>query len=164
MIKLHCKLLCFVIVITDAFVPWCENLSTRRSEWGDKKSICNKFQQTSPLVGIVWPTHHQHELLFGLMDGKVKVGFMSLPFGFLKQFVYCSIALLILTSMRESERDDIVNETHFTLDHSLHLICKRRPGFEQGYGTSATACYWKWSLVGKCEGRWTQGRGVIVFC
>ncbi|XP_024359090.2 intraflagellar transport protein 172 isoform X4 [Physcomitrium patens] len=43
-------------------------------EWGDKKSICNKFQQTSQVVSIVWPNQHQNELVFGLMDGKVKAG------------------------------------------------------------------------------------------
>ena len=45
-----------------------------RADWGDKKSICNKFQQTSPVVSIVWPAQHQNELLFGLTDGKVKAG------------------------------------------------------------------------------------------
>lgn len=45
-----------------------------RVEWGDKKSICNKFQQTSQVVSIVWPNQHQNELVFGLMDGKVKAG------------------------------------------------------------------------------------------
>ena len=45
-----------------------------RAEWGDKKSICNKFQQTSPVVSIVWSNQHQNKLLFGLTDGKVKAG------------------------------------------------------------------------------------------
>ena len=44
------------------------------SEWGDKKSICNKFQQASPVTSIVWPEQRPNELVFGLAEGKVKVG------------------------------------------------------------------------------------------
>ena len=44
------------------------------SEWGDKKSICNKFQQASPVTCIVWPEQRPNELVFGLAEGKVKVG------------------------------------------------------------------------------------------
>ncbi|CAK9199445.1 unnamed protein product [Sphagnum troendelagicum] len=43
-------------------------------QWGERKSICNKFQQRLPIVNLIWPCQHQHELLFGLTDGKVKVG------------------------------------------------------------------------------------------
>jgi len=44
------------------------------TEWGDKKSICNKFQQASPVTSIVWPEQRPNELVFGLAEGKVKVG------------------------------------------------------------------------------------------
>ncbi|KAI5074597.1 hypothetical protein GOP47_0010558, partial [Adiantum capillus-veneris] len=43
-------------------------------DWGEKKSICNKFQQTLPINSIVWPHLNQIEILFGLCDGKVKAG------------------------------------------------------------------------------------------
>ncbi|CAK4705865.1 hypothetical protein LEN26_010812 [Aphanomyces euteiches] len=43
-------------------------------EWGDKKSICNKFLQTSSVTSMVWPTSHPNEIVFGLADGKVKIG------------------------------------------------------------------------------------------
>ncbi|KAH9546077.1 hypothetical protein CY35_12G077400 [Sphagnum magellanicum] len=43
-------------------------------QWGERKSICNKFQQRLPIVNLIWPSQHQRELLFGLTDGKVKVG------------------------------------------------------------------------------------------
>ncbi|BBM98035.1 intraflagellar transport protein 172 [Marchantia polymorpha subsp. ruderalis] len=43
-------------------------------EWGDKKTICNKLQQMVSITSILWPCVHQHEIWFGLTDGKVKVG------------------------------------------------------------------------------------------
>lgn len=43
-------------------------------EWGDKKSICNKFQQRHSVTSITWPSSHPNEIVFGLADGKVKVG------------------------------------------------------------------------------------------
>ncbi|MCO5605227.1 hypothetical protein L7F22_059407 [Adiantum nelumboides] len=43
-------------------------------DWGEKKSISNKFQQTLPINSIVWPQSNQVEILFGLADGKVKAG------------------------------------------------------------------------------------------
>ena len=44
------------------------------TEWGDKKSICNKFQQQSPVTAVIWPSKHPHEIVFGLGEGKVKIG------------------------------------------------------------------------------------------
>lgn len=43
------------------------------AEWGDKKSICNKFQQSSSITCIVWPEQRPNELVFGLAEGKMKV-------------------------------------------------------------------------------------------
>lgn len=40
----------------------------------DKKSICNKFQQTSSVTCLCWPAGHPNEVVFGLAEGKVKVG------------------------------------------------------------------------------------------
>eukprot|EP01035_Chromulina_nebulosa_P019403 gene19403-25277_t len=47
------------------------------SEWGDKKSICNKFQQTSSITCITWPSKRLNEVVYGLAEGKVKVGQMK---------------------------------------------------------------------------------------
>jgi intraflagellar transport protein 172 len=44
------------------------------TEWGDKKSICNKFHQSSPITAMVWPSAHPNEIVFGLAEGKVKIG------------------------------------------------------------------------------------------
>eukprot|EP00667_Euglena_gracilis_P000220 EG_transcript_220 len=43
-------------------------------EWGDKKSICNKFQQPCSVTCLVWPHQHSNELVFGIVDGKVRIG------------------------------------------------------------------------------------------
>tara|TARA_B100000405_G_scaffold165324_1_gene115537 strand:+ start:257 stop:598 length:342 start_codon:yes stop_codon:yes gene_type:complete len=32
-------------------------------EWGDKKSICNKFLQASPITGLTWPSSRPNELV-----------------------------------------------------------------------------------------------------
>ena len=42
--------------------------------WGDKKSICNKFLQASPVTCVCWPSTRPHEVVFGLAEGRVKVG------------------------------------------------------------------------------------------
>lgn len=43
-------------------------------KWGEKKSICNKFPVTSAVTCLVWPNNRQNELVFGMADGKVKIG------------------------------------------------------------------------------------------
>ena len=44
--------------------------------WGDKKIICNKFEQNSSVTAMVWPSKKSHELFFGIADGKVKMGML----------------------------------------------------------------------------------------
>eukprot|EP00983_Pelagomonas_calceolata_P073778 1152272-Pelagomonas_calceolata.AAC.20 len=41
--------------------------------WTDKKSICNKFLQSSSVTCLIWP-HTREDVVFGLADGKVKLG------------------------------------------------------------------------------------------
>jgi intraflagellar transport protein 172 len=43
-------------------------------DWGEKKSICNKFLQSSPITCLCWPLNQPNELVYGLAEGKVKVG------------------------------------------------------------------------------------------
>lgn len=43
-------------------------------EFGEKKSICNKFQQTCSITSLVWLSKRTQEVVFGIADGKVKVG------------------------------------------------------------------------------------------
>ncbi|XP_061559670.1 LOW QUALITY PROTEIN: intraflagellar transport protein 172 homolog [Phycodurus eques] len=40
-------------------------------DWGDKKTICNKFIQTSSVTCLLWPA--EHAIAYGLMDGKVRL-------------------------------------------------------------------------------------------
>ena len=44
------------------------------SGWGEKKSICNKFLQASPPTAVCWPILRPYECVFGLAEGKVKIG------------------------------------------------------------------------------------------
>ncbi|KAL0586022.1 hypothetical protein ABG067_004345 [Albugo candida] len=43
-------------------------------DWNDKKSICNKFPQNASVTCMTWPSAHPNEVIFGLADGKVRVG------------------------------------------------------------------------------------------
>jgi len=43
-------------------------------EWGEKKIICNKFLQKSAVTCTCWPHLHPSEIVFGLRDGRVRVG------------------------------------------------------------------------------------------
>lgn len=47
------------------------------TEWGDKKSISNKFIQSSPITCLVWPLSRPNEFVYGLAEGKVKVGVLK---------------------------------------------------------------------------------------
>ena len=42
-------------------------------EWGEKKSICNKFQQSASITAMVWPNGRDQELVFATADGKVRL-------------------------------------------------------------------------------------------
>jgi intraflagellar transport protein 172 len=43
-------------------------------EWGEKKSICNKFIQTCDITCFTWPREQHNAIVFGLSDGNVRVG------------------------------------------------------------------------------------------
>lgn len=43
-------------------------------EWKAKKSIVNKFRQSSSVTCITWPQTHPNKIVFGLADGKVRLG------------------------------------------------------------------------------------------
>lgn len=42
--------------------------------WNGKKSICNKFSESCSVVAFEWPKRRPHEVVYGLVDGTVKVG------------------------------------------------------------------------------------------
>ncbi|KAJ3038900.1 hypothetical protein HDV00_012822 [Rhizophlyctis rosea] len=43
-------------------------------EWGEKKSIVNKLIQTADISCLTWPREQPNALVFGMVDGKVRVG------------------------------------------------------------------------------------------
>ena len=47
------------------------------SNCGDKKSICNKLEQSARPTCMIWSKTKTHEIFFGLADGKIKVGLLG---------------------------------------------------------------------------------------
>ena len=47
------------------------------TRWGDTKSICNKLEQSSSVMCLVWSRTKAHEIFFGLEEGKVKIGLLG---------------------------------------------------------------------------------------
>eukprot|EP01028_Stygiella_incarcerata_P009695 TRINITY_DN4643_c0_g1_i1.p1 TRINITY_DN4643_c0_g1~~TRINITY_DN4643_c0_g1_i1.p1 ORF type:complete len:1792 (-),score=469.38 TRINITY_DN4643_c0_g1_i1:1897-7272(-) len=43
-------------------------------EWGERKSICNKFQVPSSVVALCWPKEHPGEVIFATEDGHIRLG------------------------------------------------------------------------------------------
>ena len=71
-----------------AFSPQSDKLAIAQSdnmiyvykvgnEWGEKKSICNKYVNTSPVTCLTWPVKRPNDLIYGLADGKVRLGQMK---------------------------------------------------------------------------------------
>ena len=68
-----------------AFSPDCTKIAIAQSdsivfvyklgtEWGERKSICNKYQQSAAVTCLTWPTSKSNDIIFGLADGKIKSG------------------------------------------------------------------------------------------
>mmetsp|Transcript_11730 Transcript_11730/g.22317 ORF Transcript_11730/g.22317 Transcript_11730/m.22317 type:complete len:1744 (-) Transcript_11730:31-5262(-) len=75
------------LVRTLAFSPDSTKLAVAQSDnivfiyklganWGDKKTICNKFTQSSPVTCLCWPHGRSNEVVFGLADGKLRIGIL----------------------------------------------------------------------------------------
>jgi intraflagellar transport protein 172 len=73
------------VVVGMAFSPDSTKLAVAQSdnivfvyklgaEWGEKKSICNKFTSAAPVTCLVWPSARPNDLVYAGADGKVKVG------------------------------------------------------------------------------------------
>ena len=43
-------------------------------DFGEKKSICNKFPVSSSVTSLTWPKDRHGEIVFGLSEAKVRVG------------------------------------------------------------------------------------------
>lgn len=46
-------------------------------EWGEKKSICNKFAQNSSVTCMTWPNERHGDLIIGTAEGKIKQGVLK---------------------------------------------------------------------------------------
>lgn len=46
-------------------------------EWGEKKSICNKFPTSSSVTCMSWPREQGSDIVFGLAEGKVRIGLLK---------------------------------------------------------------------------------------
>lgn len=46
-------------------------------EWGEKKSICNKFIYHIPLVNLIWPSSQPNLLVYAAADGKLFLGYLK---------------------------------------------------------------------------------------
>jgi len=46
-------------------------------EWNEKKSIINKYEQSSSVTCMCWPLARQNEIFFGLAEGKVRIGYIK---------------------------------------------------------------------------------------
>ena len=47
------------------------------NDWGDKKSICNKFEVPSPVTCVSWPANDPGQVAFGCLDGSVRLGILK---------------------------------------------------------------------------------------
>lgn len=46
-------------------------------EWGEKKSICNKFQHSTSISALVWPYKRMNDIVYGLAEGAVRIAHMK---------------------------------------------------------------------------------------
>ena len=44
------------------------------SQWGERKSICNKFENSSSVTCMVWSRAKSNNIYYGISEGKVKLG------------------------------------------------------------------------------------------
>ena len=47
------------------------------ANWGEKKTICNKLEQSAKPTCMIWSKVKAHDIYFGLADGKVKIGLLG---------------------------------------------------------------------------------------
>jgi intraflagellar transport protein 172 len=71
--------------------------------WGEKKSICNKFIQSSEITCLIWPRKQPNAVVFGQLDGKVIVFLTKVRIGNLKtnkaaSLMSCESCVVSITS------------------------------------------------------------------
>ena len=88
--------------------------------WGDKKIICNKFEQNSAVTAMVWPNKKSHELFFGIADGKIKMGMLRSNSA---QVLYATGSYVL--SMSYNQANTTIISAHMDLSVYLYSLEKK---------------------------------------
>ena len=84
------------------------------ANWGDKKVICNKFEQNSPVTAMIWPHKKSQEIFFGIADGKIKKGMLRNNSA---QILYTTGSFVV--NMSYNEDNNYIISCH--MDNSIFL-------------------------------------------
>ena len=82
--------------------------------WGDKKVICNKFEQNFPVTAMIWPNKKSQEIFFGIADGKIKKGILRNNSA---QILYATGSFVV--NMSYNENNNYIISCH--MDNSIFL-------------------------------------------
>ena len=82
--------------------------------WGDKKVICNKFEQNFPVTAMIWPNKKSQEIYFGIADGKIKKGILRNNSA---QILYTTGSFVV--NMSYNENNNYIISCH--MDNSIFL-------------------------------------------
>ena len=116
----------YYVVKEIAFSPDSTKLAVSQSDciifvynlgrnWGDRKVICNKFEQNSSITSMIWPNKKNHELFFGIADGKVKRALLKNNSA---QILYVTGSFVV--SMSYSEDNNYLISCH--LDKTIYMF------------------------------------------
>lgn len=98
------------------------------TEWKERKSICNKFPQSSSVTCLCWPSKHPNEVVFGLAEGKVKVGLLKVNKAALlyqtDSFVTCMAPGMEGNSVISGHLDGSIHKFTFETENSGPLTQK----------------------------------------
>ena len=82
-------------------------------EWNEKKSIINKYEQSSSVTCMCWPSTRQNEVIFGLAEGKVRIGYIKKQYK--SESLYETSSYVV--SIAESPNSQYIISGH--LDYSI---------------------------------------------
>ena len=123
---------------------WSTKNHAEESVWDGKKSICNKFEETSPIVSALWPHNTPTQCVYALMEGKIKIGNMKTN---RSQLVYsiesCAVSLslnIAATELLSGHSDGSIYKFTFPTDSSKgscsKIITHSHPPYLLSWGDS----------------------------
>ena len=77
--------------------------TSNESKWDGKKSICNKFPETSAVISLLWSTKHPFQVVYGLVEGKIKIGNLRTNKSKTLYKIESNIVLSLVTNLDGSE-------------------------------------------------------------